>query len=97
MQIIYEEQNLLSLTGNITLAKLSKLRTEGENIIKELSTPCKITLSSLHNVHIAIISLILSWIRFARLHKKHIQFIEIPAKLLKWLEIINLNTIPEIA
>jgi ABC-type transporter Mla MlaB component len=97
MQITYEEQNLLSITGNITLAKLSELRTEGENIIKELNTPCKITLSNLHNLHIAIISLILAWVRFARLHKKNIQFIEIPAKLLKWLEIINLNTIPEIS
>ena len=97
MQITYEEQNLLSISGNITLAKLSELRTEGENIIKELNAPCRITLSNLHNVHIAIISLILAWIRFSRLQKKTIQFIEIPAKLLKWLEIIKLNTIPEIS
>ena len=97
MQIIYKEPHLLSITGTITLEKLLALRTEGENIIKDVATPCKFTLSNLHTTHIATISLLLSWVRCARLHNKTIQFIEIPEKLLHWLQIINLTEIPEIS
>ena len=95
MQIIYKETNVLSITGNITLAKLSSLRNEGEQIIKDLNQPCNITLSNLHNTHIAIISLLVSWIKCARLHNKTIKFTEIPIKLRTWLQVISFIQLPE--
>jgi|APSaa5957512535_1039671.scaffolds.fasta_scaffold59116_2 phospholipid transport system transporter-binding protein len=91
IQIIYKDQDLLAIQGNINMHNIVPLRTRGEKLIIEMQRPCSISFADVYAVQTAALSLILCWIRYAKKHNKQIQFIDLPKQLANWLDIIHLS------
>jgi phospholipid transport system transporter-binding protein len=93
IQIIYKDQDLLSVRGNINIHNIVPLRMRGEKMIVEMQRPCSISFADVYAVQTAALSVILCWIRYAKKHNKQIKFVDLPQQLNNWLDIIKLPQI----
>ena len=89
MQMMYKDQDLLAVKGQITLHNVTSLRARGQELIHDMKRPCKICFADVYATHSVAVSLILCWVRYAKAYNKEIRLIHLPSKLRQWLVVID--------
>lgn len=80
----------LQLTGDVNFNTAASLKLAGEKLLSNSQT-AQIDLTKIEHYDSSIISLLLSWLRFAKKNKIQLNFIGLPQRLLTMIRINNVE------
>lgn len=85
--------DMLLLTGDVTSENVASLRDKGESIIRQMTSQGTVDLAGLCSANTITLSLLLSWLRFARRCNVSLVISQSPGKLFDMARVSGLELI----
>jgi len=92
-QITRLNNNTLAVAGVLDFVNVVALKTEGEQLLSQMSEACVIDLSKVTRAGSAGVSLLLGWLRFANNRDLPLSFSHLPEDLLGVAQVSGLQDI----
>jgi phospholipid transport system transporter-binding protein len=86
------QNNLATLSGDINFANVVKLRRLGEAAMDKI-TELSFDFSAVHQCDSSALALLIAWQRYAKKNLKIIHFLQVPASLVAFAKVCNVQDI----
>lgn len=91
--VVARNADTLLLTGDVTSQNVVSLRTKGESVIRQMTSRGTIDLAGLSSANTITLSLLLSWLRFAKRSNVSLIINQSPGKLFDMARVSGLELV----